>query len=282
MLAIASQIILCLVLAALLGLIIGYLLGKSNCPKATYKTAPVHDPHTEDDGDCQDDGENDEAPDTDNDGAADAAQEAEPEALLSTEEASDDAEASPEKTDEENTSAAQGLLSTETEATASIAKQAVAVVESDQDNAPDEAAASSSDDDQKADTAADDASGEEESGDTTGNEENDVLETEPAEEDRPETLLSAPEADHPKDDLKRIKGIGVKIEALLNEIGVYYFEQIAAWTEKEAAWIDHKVSFPGRALRDDWIGQAKLLAAGGETEFSKRVDAGEVPSSKKG
>ena len=39
------------------------------------------------------------------------------------------------------------------------------------------------------------------------------------------------------------------------------------------------MSFPGRIEREDWINQAKTLAEGGETEFSKRVDAGEVESS---
>ena len=34
--------------------------------------------------------------------------------------------------------------------------------------------------------------------------------------------------------------------------------------------------FHGRVTRDDWVGQAKLLASGGETEFSQRVDKGEV------
>lgn len=33
--------------------------------------------------------------------------------------------------------------------------------------------------------------------------------------------------------------------------------------------------FQGRASRDDWIGQSKILAAGGETEHSRRVDRGE-------
>jgi len=39
------------------------------------------------------------------------------------------------------------------------------------------------------------------------------------------------------------------------------------------------MSFPGRIEREDWIAQAKTLATGGETEFSKRVDSGDVPSS---
>ena len=97
---------------------------------------------------------------------------------------------------------------------------------------------------------------------------------------KPSNLLQAP-ADGKGDNLCRIKGIGVVIEKKLNELGVYYFEQIAAWSDKELAWIDEHISFRGRALRDDWVGQAARLARGEETEFSKRVDRGEVASSNK-
>jgi len=96
----------------------------------------------------------------------------------------------------------------------------------------------------------------------------------------PEGLLDAPR-DGKKDNLTRIKGIGIKIDAALNAIGIYHFDQIAAWTEENMAWADRELAFPGRAKRDDWVGQAKLLAQGKETEFSKRVDKGEVASSKK-
>ena len=84
-----------------------------------------------------------------------------------------------------------------------------------------------------------------------------------------------------KDNLTRIKGIGVKIDEMLNMVGIYHFDQIAAWTDKNMAWADSTLGFPGRAKRENWVEQAKALAAGEETEFSKRVDAGEVSSSKK-
>jgi len=78
------------------------------------------------------------------------------------------------------------------------------------------------------------------------------------------------------DDLKRIKGVGPKLEALLHSLGIYHFDQIAAWGPAELAWIDSNLDgFQGRASRDDWIGQSKILAAGGETEHSRRVDRGE-------
>ena len=81
------------------------------------------------------------------------------------------------------------------------------------------------------------------------------------------------------DDLKRIKGIGKVNEGRLNELGVFHFDQIAAWTRPEIRWVGTYLSFPGRIDREDWSGQAGLLAQGLDTEFSKRVDRGEVTSS---
>ncbi len=79
------------------------------------------------------------------------------------------------------------------------------------------------------------------------------------------------------DDLKRIKGVGPKLEELLNSLGYFHFDQIAGWNEAEIAWIDsHLEGFNGRATRDEWVAQAGLLASGGETEFSQRVDKGDV------
>jgi predicted flap endonuclease-1-like 5' DNA nuclease len=79
------------------------------------------------------------------------------------------------------------------------------------------------------------------------------------------------------DDLKKIKGIGPALEKQLNELGIWHFDQVAAWSAAEVAWIDDNlVRFKGRATRDDWVGQAQTLAAGGTTEFSARVDKGGV------
>ena len=72
------------------------------------------------------------------------------------------------------------------------------------------------------------------------------------------------------DNLKLLKGVGPKLEATLNELGIYHFDQIAGWRKKEIAWVDERLKFKGRIERDDWIKQAKVLAKGGETEFSKR------------
>ena len=87
-------------------------------------------------------------------------------------------------------------------------------------------------------------------------------------------------SDADREDLKRIKGIGPKNEDQLNALGIYTFVQIAEWSPQNIDWVEDHLSFPGRIEREDWIAQATALAAGKETEFSKRVDAGDVPSSK--
>ncbi len=79
------------------------------------------------------------------------------------------------------------------------------------------------------------------------------------------------------DDLKKIKGVGPKLEQLLNSLGFYHFDQISGWSAHEVAWMDANLKgFKGRVSRDNWVEQARLLATGGETEFSKKVDKGGV------
>jgi len=86
-------------------------------------------------------------------------------------------------------------------------------------------------------------------------------------------VASPPDTDAPKllakarsgkgDDLKLIWGVGPRLAKLLNTLGVWHFDQIAAWTPKELAWIDSKMEgFKGRAVRDAWIEQSQKLATG--------------------
>jgi len=83
--------------------------------------------------------------------------------------------------------------------------------------------------------------------------------------------LDAPR-DGKADDLKLIKGVGPKLEGVLNDIGIYHFDQVAAWGADEVEWADQNlVGFKGRVSRDNWVTQAKQLAEGLETEFSKRA-----------
>ena len=73
------------------------------------------------------------------------------------------------------------------------------------------------------------------------------------------------------DDLTRIKGLGPKLSTTLHGAGVTSFAQIAAWSDADIDRIDAQLGrFQGRIRRDDWVGQAKLLAQGDENGFAER------------
>ncbi|WBU57027.1 hypothetical protein [Paracoccus sediminicola] len=79
------------------------------------------------------------------------------------------------------------------------------------------------------------------------------------------------------DDLKEIKGIGPQLEKFLHDNGVTSFAEIAGWSEADIDSYAEKIGRGGGRIRsDEWVEQAKLLAKGGSTEFSRRVDKGEV------
>ena len=62
------------------------------------------------------------------------------------------------------------------------------------------------------------------------------------------------------DDLKRISGVGPKMEQKLHELGIFTFEQVSRMTNTEYDLLDSITGeFPGRAKRDDWAGQADKL-----------------------
>jgi predicted flap endonuclease-1-like 5' DNA nuclease len=73
------------------------------------------------------------------------------------------------------------------------------------------------------------------------------------------------------DDLKRIKGVGPKVETILHGLGVTTFAQVAAWDEAEVDRIDARLgAFAGRIRRDDWRAQARLLAAGDTAAYEAK------------
>jgi predicted flap endonuclease-1-like 5' DNA nuclease len=85
---------------------------------------------------------------------------------------------------------------------------------------------------------------------------------EPVSDEHMPLLLAGPPSQG-ADDLKLIWGVGPKLEAMLNDLGIYRYAQIADWNEMNLRWVDqHLQVFRGRALRDRWIEQAKRLASG--------------------
>lgn len=77
---------------------------------------------------------------------------------------------------------------------------------------------------------------------------------------KPKVIYEDGPTDGPPDDLKKIRGIGPVFESDLNDKGVYYFRQIAAWKKADIKKIEEVIGkFPGRIERDDWVKQAKSL-----------------------
>jgi predicted flap endonuclease-1-like 5' DNA nuclease len=92
------------------------------------------------------------------------------------------------------------------------------------------------------------------------------------------TGIGIPAAVGEPDDLQRVKGIGPKLDALLQSLGIRRFDQIAAWGPSEIARVDsHLGAFRGRIERDNWVEQAKLLARGAFDEFEARFGSVGTP-----
>jgi predicted flap endonuclease-1-like 5' DNA nuclease len=73
------------------------------------------------------------------------------------------------------------------------------------------------------------------------------------------------------DNLRQLKGVGPKLAALLTELNVTRFDQIASWTDADIARIDPQLgAFKGRIVRDNWVEQARFLAAGDIAGFEAR------------
>ena len=71
--------------------------------------------------------------------------------------------------------------------------------------------------------------------------------------------LEKPVAGAP-DDLTIIGGIGPKIQEVLNELGIFHYDQIAAWSPENISWIDNHLNFSGRIAREGWVEQAAILS----------------------
>ncbi len=70
------------------------------------------------------------------------------------------------------------------------------------------------------------------------------------------------------DDLSKIKGLGPKLQALLPQLGITTYAQIAALDDAALADLDSKLgAFAGRPKKDNWMDQARHLAAGDKAAF---------------
>ncbi len=73
------------------------------------------------------------------------------------------------------------------------------------------------------------------------------------------------------DNLRLIKGLGPKLNTMLNDLGVTRFDQIAGLDASAVAALDAKLgAFAGRITRDNFIDQAGLLAKGDVAAFEAK------------
>jgi predicted flap endonuclease-1-like 5' DNA nuclease len=89
---------------------------------------------------------------------------------------------------------------------------------------------------------------------------------------RPGNLLPGARGGKP-DDLGLIDGVGPAIAEKLNSLGIWHFDQIVVLGPDELRFLAHHNGFPGRDIAEQWQAEAKILAAGGETEHSRAVKA---------
>ena len=67
-----------------------------------------------------------------------------------------------------------------------------------------------------------------------------------------------------RDNLKQISGLGPLDESTLNNLGIYHFDQVSAWDQKEVLWLENHAFARGRIGREDWQAQARALMRGAE------------------
>jgi predicted flap endonuclease-1-like 5' DNA nuclease len=80
--------------------------------------------------------------------------------------------------------------------------------------------------------------------------------------------VSIPGAEGPPDSLQTMKGVGPKLAAQLNAAGITRFDQLAALSPNEIAYLDARMGpFEGRIARDRLVEQAHYLARGDTDGF---------------
>ena len=72
------------------------------------------------------------------------------------------------------------------------------------------------------------------------------------------------------DDFTLIEDVSVLQQTTLYSIGVFHFDQIAAWTPANVAWVDQYLRLRGRIDDEEWVEQARELSRGG-VDAARRI-----------
>jgi predicted flap endonuclease-1-like 5' DNA nuclease len=65
------------------------------------------------------------------------------------------------------------------------------------------------------------------------------------------------------DDLTLIDGVSPMQQTTLYSLGIFHFDQVAAWTPANVAWVDKYLRLRGRIVEEEWVEQADDLAREG-------------------
>jgi predicted flap endonuclease-1-like 5' DNA nuclease len=78
----------------------------------------------------------------------------------------------------------------------------------------------------------------------------------------------------PSDDLTRIRGIDPILQGRLKELGIRRYGDLAGLTTRDVKGLSEALGPDASISLDNWVHQAQVLAAGGETYYSRRIDQG--------
>ncbi|MEQ1491986.1 MAG: hypothetical protein ABL932_15700, partial [Terricaulis sp.] len=75
------------------------------------------------------------------------------------------------------------------------------------------------------------------------------------------------------DDLTLIEGVSLLQQTTMYSLGVFHFDQIAAWSEENVAWVDQYLRLQGRIGEQEWLEQARELAAHGPAAARRALES---------
>lgn len=75
------------------------------------------------------------------------------------------------------------------------------------------------------------------------------------------------------DDLTLIEGVSLLQQTTMYSLGVFHFDQIAAWSEENVAWVDQYLRLQGRIGEEEWVEQAHELAAHGPAAARRALES---------
>lgn len=77
------------------------------------------------------------------------------------------------------------------------------------------------------------------------------------------------------DDLTLIESVSLLQQTTFYSLGIFHFDQIAAWSEENIAWVDQYLRLQGRIGEEEWVAQAADLAREGPAAARRVLESEE-------